>query len=502
MRCGGPKNQVTEYRYNAYDRPTFVGYKRQGSPGSYTDESTVTLGYDGGWRLTSVADSSTGAGTITRGYDDLDRLTSDQQPQGTVSYTYWNDDRRKTMTAGNQAVTNYSYFPNGLLQQISRGAASVGFTYLANHLPQTKTLPGGQSETYAYDAANQLSSIAYAGSGVPASSQITYGYDARGLRAGVWDSWARVGLPTAMAGPAVYNAANQLTNWNGTANTYDLNGNLTAAGTQTYTWNARDQLTATSGGTSSFVYDGLGRRIKKVVSATTTKFLYDGLNPVQEQFNGGGVSADLLTGSASIRPISAPCLGTSYNFMTDALGSTVGLVTGSTLSPEYTYQPYGTSTQTGSIGNPYRFTGREWDGATGLQYNRARYYNPTWGRFIGEDPIGYWGGDANLYQYGAANPIGLVDPTGLDPGEPDNEWQWPPCDGEHDGDEFIGPQGDVYVCTNVEGVWSGSRFRRTSFPRTWCPALHRRCLTRQLQAEPPAPVPLPEPPILLPPEGL
>lgn len=407
------KNQVTEYRYNAYDRPTFIGYKRQGSPGSYTYESTLTLGYDGGWRLTSVADSTTGAGTITRAYDDLDRLTSDQQPQGSVSYTYWNDDRRKTMTAGNQAVTNYSYFANGLLQQISRGSASIAFTYLPNHLPQTKTLPGGQVETYGYDAANELTSIAYSGSGIPASSQITYGYDPVGRRTGVWDAWARIGLPTAMAGPATYNADNQLTSWNGTVNTYDLNGNLTAAGTQTYAWNARDQLTATSGGTASFIYDGLGRRIKKVASGTT-KFLYDGLNPVQEQNNGGSVTADLVTGLGLDQTYQRTVSGTSYNFLTDVLGSTVALVAGSTLSPEYTYQPYGASTQTGSIANPYRFTGREWDGTTGLQYNRARYYNPTWGRFVNEDPIGFRGSGANSYVYVGDSPTMFTDPTGLE----------------------------------------------------------------------------------------
>lgn len=46
---------------------------------------------------------------------------------------------------------------------------------------------------------------------------------------------------------------------NGTALTYDLNGNLTGDGTNTYTWDARGHLSALSGGvTASFVYDGFG----------------------------------------------------------------------------------------------------------------------------------------------------------------------------------------------------------------------------------------------------
>jgi RHS repeat-associated protein len=60
----------------------------------------------------------------------------------------------------------------------------------------------------------------------------------------------------------------------------------------------------------------------------------------------------------------------------------------------------------------YLFTGREWDDESGLQYNRARYYDPEAGRFIGEDPIGFSAGTANLYGYVENNPINAVDPFG------------------------------------------------------------------------------------------
>jgi RHS repeat-associated protein len=43
----------------------------------------------------------------------------------------------------------------------------------------------------------------------------------------------------------------------------------------------------------------------------------------------------------------------------------------------------------------HQFTGRDSDG-TGLQYNRARYYNPERSRFLSEDPIGFAAGDPNL----------------------------------------------------------------------------------------------------------
>ncbi len=55
---------------------------------------------------------------------------------------------------------------------------------------------------------------------------------------------------------------------------------------------------------------------------------------------------------------------------------------------EYTYDPFGATTSTGATStNPYQYTGRENDG-TGLQYNRARYDNPTTTQFTSQDPLG------------------------------------------------------------------------------------------------------------------
>ncbi|MBI0329105.1 RHS repeat-associated core domain-containing protein [Burkholderia plantarii] len=66
------------------------------------------------------------------------------------------------------------------------------------------------------------------------------------------------------------------------------------------------------------------------------------------------------------------------------------------------------------IANPLRFAGQYFDRETGLHYNRHRYYDPTSGRFVSKDPIGLVG-SINVYAYGSNNPIGRVDPLGLDP---------------------------------------------------------------------------------------
>jgi uncharacterized protein (TIGR02594 family) len=83
----------------------------------------------------------------------------------------------------------------------------------------------------------------------------------------------------------------------------------------------------------------------------------------------------------------------------------------------YQYDIYGTITKseyTEGIQtlNPYRYTGRECD-TDDLYYYRARYYDPTIGRFITPDPIGFLGGDTNFYRYVGNDPVNFVDPSGL-----------------------------------------------------------------------------------------
>ncbi len=184
-------------------------------------------------------------------------------------------------------------------------------------------------------------------------------------------------LPAATTANAVYNVNNQLTSWNGTTLTYDLNGNMTNDGATSYTWDARNRLSAF--GTTTFTYDSFGRRTR---NATGTAFLYDGVNAVQE-LSGSTVTANLLTGGVDEIFTRTDSAGTR-NFITDALGSTLALTDSSgTTQTQYTYEPFGKTTSSGaSSTSTFQYTGRENDG-TGLYYYRARYYNPTLGRFVG-----------------------------------------------------------------------------------------------------------------------
>jgi RHS repeat-associated protein len=66
-----------------------------------------------------------------------------------------------------------------------------------------------------------------------------------------------------------------------------------------------------------------------------------------------------------------------------------------------------------ALDSVFAFAGREWDNDVGLYYNRARWLDPRIGRFLSEDPLGFEGGDTNLYRYAANNPFLFTDSTGL-----------------------------------------------------------------------------------------
>ena len=394
------KSQTTSLTYDALDRPTQQTF--QGG-------ATISYTWDAGNRLTQLVDSV--AGTITRTYDGLDRLLTETTSNGTVTYTYDAAGRRAAMAVPGQATISYGYDNADRLTSITQGSAVVTFEYDDANRRTRLTLPNGVKTEYAYDAASRLTGLTYK-LGTNTLGNLTYTYDAASQRTKVGGTWARTLLPTAVAS-ATYNAANHQTTFSGQTLTYDLNGNLTGDGTNTYVWDVRNQLASISGPLpASFVYDPLGRRQRKTVNGTTTDFVYDGLNPVQEAI--GATTVNLLTGLGIDEYFTRTSGGTTEYLLSEALGSTVALADGSgVVATEHSYEPFGTVTATGTgSGNELQYTGREDDG-TGVYYYRARYYHPGLQRFLSEDPIEFMGGDTNLYAYVANDPIGNGDPYGL-----------------------------------------------------------------------------------------
>ncbi|HQA91328.1 MAG TPA: RHS repeat-associated core domain-containing protein [Sedimentisphaerales bacterium] len=184
----------------------------------------------------------------------------------------------------------------------------------------------------------------------------------------------------------------------------------------------------------TYTYDPSGRRIAKDVDGEVTKYRtacpelaerdgdqciaeYDGNDVLLRKYiHGPSIdeprSASLRAGSFCMVEAAGGYAGTYY-YHFDALGSVVALsdAAGDTVQV-YEYDVYGqVAASDPNHPNRFLFTGREFDTETGLYYYRARYYNPTLGRFLQTDPIGY-GDGINWYRYCRNNPACCTDPSG------------------------------------------------------------------------------------------
>ena len=127
-----------------------------------------------------------------------------------------------------------------------------------------------------------------------------------------------------------------------------------------------------------------------------TKFIYDGLDVLVD--DNGGILTKYLNGAGIDNKLRVQTGSDVKYFLTDHLGSTNGLAdsTGN-LSASTNYDSFGNATNA-NFPTRYQFTGREFDSFTGLHYYRNRWYDANLGRFISEDPIGFAGGDVNLFE--------------------------------------------------------------------------------------------------------
>jgi RHS repeat-associated protein len=210
---------------------------------------------------------------------------------------------------------------------------------------------------------------------------------------------------------------------------YDHEGHVTTKVgnglTMTFSWDHRERLTEvqSSGGPQgnqddTFTYDVFDRRIgKHKLDGPQLWTAYSGNNPYAD-FNGStltnrylyGDDVDQLFARLDANPV------TITWYLADNVGSVRQLVDNAgTVQDTVTYgDSYGTNPSDSGTGDRFKFTGREYDSETGLYYYRARYYDPAVGRFLSQDPIGFAGGDTNLYRYVRNQPARLSDPLGTD----------------------------------------------------------------------------------------
>ncbi|MGE3412174.1 MAG: RHS repeat-associated core domain-containing protein [Dehalococcoidia bacterium] len=388
--CGfsGPATGTTTTAFDALDRITSVT-----SPGSvtvgytydevgdrtritYPDTKTVDYTYDGNHRMSTVTDWLTNQTAYT--YDDAGKLEVTSYPNGvSATVTYDGADRLTAIDNDN-------------------GSTFSSFTYTLDDIGnRTQVVDNAGTTTLQYDDVYRLTQVTYPG---PVTD--TYTYDANGNRT------SRNALTY------TYNDADELTSVNGVSYGYDDNGNQVSRDSDGFSFDHENRLTQSvvSGTTSSSVYDGTGVRRSHTVNGSTTTYVWDvnaGLPVVLQDGTRTYVyGLDLISATDGS--------GNQAYFSYDAVGSVTDLTDGSgTVTDTYVYDVFGTITShSGPSTNYWLFTGEQIDqatGDTGYYFLRARYYDPTLGRFISRDPLLF----EQRYAYAGSNPLLLVDPSGM-----------------------------------------------------------------------------------------
>ena len=340
---------------------------------------------------------TTGVGTtLTMGYDGLRRLTSVNGGPVTRQFTYRDIDSTKTTMQ---------------VASVTSGGQRYGYTYDSMGNIATYAAPGKGTVTYTYDNQGQLLSAA-------GDTTYTYTYDGAG------------NILTASDGTATHSYTYGDTDWkdlltafNGQTITYDAIGNPTSYfnGTRwNFTWvNGRSLATASDGTNSlSFAYDAGGLRTSKTVGSTTYRYYYAGGKLMRMTW--GTNTIDFFY-DANGTPYAMKYNGTAYYYITNLQGDVMRIVDASqNIVTSYDYDPYGkviSATGTLASVNPLRYRGYVYDQETGFYYLQSRYYDPVVGRFINADVLvsaGRLNLICNMFAYCHNNPANYLDTNGFD----------------------------------------------------------------------------------------
>ncbi|WP_168735497.1 RHS repeat protein [Cohnella fermenti] len=403
-------NEVN-YQYDSRDRLT----------GQISTDKTVGYGYDDAGKRLWMTDS---IGETQYTYDAYTgQLTEKEYPDGlqlTVDQYDLNGNRIQ-MTDPFGGVLSYTYDARDRLHSVGTDSSNADavYSYTGNGLLSQKASGNGIVSSYSYKG--QLLKELTQFTPVETVNELKYGYDdnkniSERIQNGQLDSYAYDELNRIAAASV------------GESYTYDMRGNRLTLETMvlpdiremTNEFNIENELieVTTSGSTVNYRYDGDGLLVERIENGETTRYYYDGDQIIAEAKVVNGVpelKARYIRGNQleAIQYSSgekAYVLHNGHGDIVELRGSSGALLN------SYEYDMWGTpAAEQESVYNPFRYSGELWDSTTRLQYLRARWYDPSIGRFMNEDT--YEGQidnplTLNLYTYTANNPLRYTDPSG------------------------------------------------------------------------------------------
>jgi len=444
--------KVTILAYDNLDRVSSIADPLGNATASYTRDTlgqiiTVTnargdlisLDYDADGRLTSK--HYNGAATASYTWNSNGMLKSVTDSHGTASFIYDAAHRLTDITYADGKTATFTYDPAGNISTISypdgmsvsytydsmNRVSSVSFTgntlYLAydaagNLVSETRS--NGVSSSYNYDADRQLSRICHQNDG-SVIADISYTHNAAGLITQESGTWPLNQTPGLADISASYDDANAILKWGSDSYVHDADGNLIGInGSRSFraVYDPENRPTAItcSGSTTNYVYDGLGHRVQAKAGQLTRTFYYDEIGRLlsEIELNSQAVTNYIYAGRRLIASGSTASGYVFYHF--NQIGSTLALTNdaGSVVGA-FVYDPFGKVIAHTGASTPFTFVGAYGviEGAGDIFFMRNRYYDATTGRFIQRDPIGFSGGQSNLYAYVGNNPLIFFDPEGL-----------------------------------------------------------------------------------------
>jgi RHS repeat-associated protein len=427
-RLGKLKPPVGEFNYT-YDGTGNL------STISNPNGNTLSFVYEKGALISEIWGGAV-AGNITRTYDNSNRVTSVNINNGSYSVPFqYNEDSQLTNVG--DLILNYDPV-NGLLTGTTLGSVTDNWTYngFAEPLSYTAAFGGEEiySEQYTYDKLGRIiqkteriggnsaiNDYRYDLSGrlvevkKDGTSLSSYTYDSNGNRTG-----ANYGSPIM----ASYDEQDRLLEYGNTTYGYNANGELQRKiiGVQetTYAFDYLGNLTGVNlpgGNQIQYLTDIKGRRTgKKVGGSLVEGFLYQGeLNPIAQLDGNNQIKSLFFYANQPHVPDFMIKEGVTYRIISDHLGSPRLVVNAQNkaIVQRIDYDEFGRIIQDTNPGfQPFGFAGGLYDHETDLVHFGARDYDPQTGRWISKDPIGFEGGDTNLYGYVLNDPVNLVDSYG------------------------------------------------------------------------------------------
>ncbi len=456
---------------NTYDDANRLESRQIALSGVAGGVTSETYKYDA---MNRIVEAINGDATVKRGYDKIGRLEYETQNGKTVRFGYNAVNNLTKITYSNGRVISRKFDALSRIEKVMEGNTAIAEMEYVGKMSRylSKSYGNGDMVNYLYDLGKRMTGKTATNGGNTVINNYTYSYNAGGMKTAEIRNHAG-GAKTAYEYDNVYRLTkivkdkdtvnetsisvkldevdnilsmttkkgaditkteavvsdsklHQYSSFGDWGISYDQKGNMVRKATQQFEYDYKNNLIGykDQGITASYKFDVFGRRVEKDVNGTVTKYVYAG-EQVLEEFDGNTLAKQFIYGSGidevfNVKILTGNKAG-DYYYHTDGIGS-VTAVTNSTgeIVERVKYGIFGVpiildkdgnEIAESLIGNTYLFHGRRFDKESNTYHYRRRSYDPTMGRFLQVDPLGYVD-SMNLYQAFNMNGINYIDPIG------------------------------------------------------------------------------------------